>query len=241
MGNRIPLQTQTWTCLHCGVACERPPTKGQKPKFCGAACRRQHTKVCEDCNTAFVRSDARWCARCRTVIAARPKATTLVQCAWCHALHAGITKFCSDSCRANSAANQGSQLKSQFRLAYEARDAAALLTLIEARVTKTPYGCWDWDRIKDGYPMARVAGKEVAIHRLVIELSLGQPLGSQAAHHICANSACVNPEHLQPVTFRENTAEMMARHAYLNRISELEEALRTASPNHPVLNVVPVR
>lgn len=67
------------------------------------------------------------------------------------------------------------------------------------------------------------------------------PLQTQTWTCLHCGVACVNPEHLQPVTFRENTAEMMARHAYLNRISELEEALRTASPNHPVLNVVPVR
>lgn len=28
-----------WTCAECGVACERPATKGQRPKYC-ATCRR---------------------------------------------------------------------------------------------------------------------------------------------------------------------------------------------------------
>lgn len=27
-----------WTCQVCGVSCERPPTKGQRPKYCGKAC-----------------------------------------------------------------------------------------------------------------------------------------------------------------------------------------------------------
>ena len=67
------------------------------------------------------------------------------------------------------------------------------------------------------------------------------PLGSQAAHHICANTKCVNPEHLQPVTHRDNIAEMLARHSYLKRIAELEEAIKELAPNHEVLNRVPIQ
>ena len=79
------------------------------------------------------------------------------------------------------------------------------------------------------------------MHRLSLEAEHGASLGSQAAHHTCANARCVNPEHLQPVTHRENMAEMLARNSYLDRIAELEEVIRELAPNHEVLNRVPIR
>jgi hypothetical protein len=83
-----------------------------------------------------------------------------------------------------------------------------------------------------------VAGRK--IHRAILEAKLGAQLGTQYAHHMCANTACVNPDHLQPVTNRENIAEMLARNSYEQRIHELEEAIAELEPHHPVLNRVPV-
>lgn len=105
-------------------------------------------------------------------------------------------------------------------------------------------GCWTYSKPgKDGYPiytMALKTGKRKSyrLHRLVLEAKLGKQLGSQAAHHMCANSSCVNPEHLQPISFRENTAEMMQRNYYVTRIRELEVALAALSPDHSLLNEI---
>lgn len=245
MSDHISISVERWNCARCGVQCERNPTKGQKPKYCSSKCRVGSMKSCEECGTARVRHDARWCSPCKDIVATRPKPSkraTLVQCAWCHALHAGINRLCSDECRTSSAAHQASGLKSEFRLAYEAGDSRGMLALIEQRATKDDDGCWSWPRLnRDGYPFVRIGKKGLMIHRLVIELTNGQPLGSQAAHHRCANTACVNPEHLQPVSFRENTAEMLTRHTYLTRIKELEAALAEFSPTHDLLKVIPVR
>jgi hypothetical protein len=57
---------------------------------------------------------------------------------------------------------------------------------------------------------------------------------------MCANSACVNPDHLQPVTHRENVAEMMARQSLLARIRELEARLAEVAPGDPLLDVIDV-
>lgn len=46
--------------------------------------------------------------------------------------------------------------------------------------------------------------------------------------------------HLEPVTHRDNTAEMLARHSYLARIAELEEALASIDAGHPLLQVIRV-
>jgi len=102
-------------------------------------------------------------------------------------------------------------------------------------------GCWvSKRRGKDGYPIYQMAlkggkSKQYRLHRIALEAKLGKPLGKQAAHHMCANSSCINPDHLQPISFRENTAEMMQRNYYIERIKELEAALLPAAPTHPLL------
>jgi hypothetical protein len=42
------------------------------------------------------------------------------------------------------------------------------------------------------------------------------------------------------VTHRDNNAEMMARNSYVNRIAELEQALRELNPDHALLGVIEV-
>lgn len=66
----------------------------------------------------------------------------------------------------------------------------------------------------------------------------GSPLGTQQSHHVCANTMCVNPEHLQAATHVENIAEMKARRSYEARIAELEAALMDIDPEHPLLDRV---
>jgi len=92
--------------------------------------------------------------------------------------------------------------------------------------------------VKDAYPAVTVAGRVRAVHRLVLEAHLGASLGTQPAHHICANSVCVNPLHLQAVTHRENVAEMLARTYLVRRIGELEAALALVAPHHTLLTEV---
>lgn len=98
-----------------------------------------------------------------------------------------------------------------------------------------PQGCWNWPNLTEsGYAKNK-------LYRRVLEAKIGKSLGSQAAHHMCANSACVNPEHLQPVTHYDNVAEMLARHSYIKRIRDLESALKELDPEHPLLKVAELK
>lgn len=74
----------------------------------------------------------------------------------------------------------------------------------------------------------------------MLEAKLDAPLGTQAAHHVCANSKCINPEHLVPATNAANIAEMKARASYIARIDELEAALAQIAPSHELLRAAPV-
>jgi len=107
-----------------------------------------------------------------------------------------------------------------------------------ARVEVLESGCWQWLGALGGrgYPRIYVTGGHLPVHRLALEASIAKRLDRAThAHHKCANVKCVRPDHLQAVTHQQNLAEMLARHAYLARIKELERALTEIDPQHPVL------
>lgn len=66
--------------------------------------------------------------------------------------------------------------------------------------------------------------------------ALGEIIPShKPVHHKCAEPLCFNPIHLQVVQPHENTAEMLERRYYLQRIADLETALRLVAPSHPLV------
>lgn len=125
-------------------------------------------------------------------------------------------------------------------VALDKGDNVAAIAAIKDKTVVSESGCWEWQQRvnKEGYPSVNIrkTRRGVMVHRLVCELTYGA-LGIQAAHHKCANTICVNPDHLQPISYRENTAEMMQRNYYVNRILELEDALASVAPNHPAIQV----
>jgi len=160
---------------------------------------------------------------------------------------AGKGKDCSDrrycdDCLPGKAPDN----RSPLRAAVEDRNYGIVVDLVFQQVKVDDSGCWIWPKAnKKNYPVfgwskakSLRPGTARGVHRAVLEAKHGGDLGSQHAHHICANSMCVNPDHLQPVTHRENLAEMLARQSYLKRIRELEAALGLVAPDHPLLNTV---
>lgn len=67
--------------------------------------------------------------------------------------------------------------------------------------------CWQWTagKDKDGYGQFKVDGRSLRAHRVSCEIS-GSPVptGLQV-DHMCHNTSCVKPEHLQIVTNKQNT------------------------------------
>lgn len=73
-------------------------------------------------------------------------------------------------------------------------------------------GCWTWiGQVKsDGYGKFGAQGRTWIAHRYAFELLVG-PIGEDETgtpyvlDHLCRNTRCVNPAHLDPVTTKVNT------------------------------------
>lgn len=77
---------------------------------------------------------------------------------------------------------------------------------VERRVHLDESGCWVWwgARQKFGYGNVKVNKKHWRVHRLAYELLRGPVPEGLVLHHTCGNKPCCNPDHLEPVTQREN-------------------------------------
>jgi len=66
--------------------------------------------------------------------------------------------------------------------------------------------CWTWlgPLGETGYPYGTHEGRVRRMHRVVYELLVGPIPDGLQLDHLCRNRSCVNPEHLEPVTGREN-------------------------------------
>lgn len=69
-------------------------------------------------------------------------------------------------------------------------------------------GCWLWIRSgtghNDNYGKIRIKGRELKAHRVSYELLRGPIPPGLTLDHLCRTTRCVNPDHLEIVTLREN-------------------------------------
>lgn len=75
-----------------------------------------------------------------------------------------------------------------------------------AKIT-THADCWLWTGGKDhkGYGQIKIDGKQARAHRASFEFFRGAIPEGKQLDHLCRNRACIRPDHLEPVTPRENT------------------------------------
>jgi hypothetical protein len=67
-------------------------------------------------------------------------------------------------------------------------------------------GCWEWNKSlsKQGYGTFTANNKRYRAHRATYMALVGDIPEGLVLDHLCRNTRCVNPEHLEPVTQREN-------------------------------------
>lgn len=72
-------------------------------------------------------------------------------------------------------------------------------------IIDTSTGCWLWQRAtRYGYGHKKVGGKDWRAHRWYYEQVNGPVPAGLQLDHLCRVRACVNPDHLEPVTQTEN-------------------------------------
>ena len=84
--------------------------------------------------------------------------------------------------------------------------------------TEDPTGCWTWTagKLARGYGQFACKGfptKTVGAHRWSYRELVGPVPDGYELDHLCRNTACVNPAHLEPVTAKENVLRGMGRSA----------------------------
>lgn len=78
---------------------------------------------------------------------------------------------------------------------------------IKDRVHITDSGCWEWQRHRSQAGYGRVGLADFStdyVHIIAYTLVVGPVPDGLELDHLCRNRACCNPDHLEPVTHREN-------------------------------------
>lgn len=113
-------------------------------------------------------------------------------------------------------------------------------TPIEVRfwksVTKTG-SCWNWTGNTYGigsgrnYGKLNVNGRQTRAHRFSYELAKGPIPDGLVIDHLCMNTLCVNPSHLEAVTTQENTRRWNATITHCKHGHPFDEANTHWTPN----------
>ena len=74
-----------------------------------------------------------------------------------------------------------------------------------SKVRKGP-GCWEWKAAtSNGYGNIQRDGKACYAHRVAFEMRHGKIPAGKQIDHLCRNTQCVRPSHMEAVSPRENT------------------------------------
>ena len=109
-----------------------------------------------------------------------------------------------------------------------------------SKVAVRSSGCWEWQgcRNPDGYGKFGESGTVVLAHRFSHEIHVGPIHVGKVIDHLCRNPACVNPEHLEVVTHRENcrrgiAGDRMKARAHCPQGHEYTEENTYVNPGRP--------
>lgn len=79
--------------------------------------------------------------------------------------------------------------------------------------TITPEGCWVWrgGTAHFGYGQISFRGRTINTHRLAYEAWVGPIPEGYVVRHRCDNPPCINPDHLETGTYRDNAQDREVR------------------------------
>lgn len=97
--------------------------------------------------------------------------------------------------------------------------------ILDKIIPVTESGCWIWmaSHYRDGYGCINFNGKNCAAHRATWTIINGPIPEDRQLDHLCRVRSCVNPNHLELVTQKENILRGTSRSAI--------NAVKTQCPN----------
>jgi len=107
-----------------------------------------------------------------------------------------------------------------------------------SKVNKTSGGCWLWTGLlREGYGRFYVEGKTLTAHRvswLIADRIIPEGL---VLRHKCLNKNCVNPDHLETGTQKENCEDRIRDGTFYRKLTEeqVKEILRRSTENQRLL------
>jgi len=135
--------------------------------------------------------------------------------------------------------NAGAERKE--RTTWDLPPGTPLIARLWHKSVYMPSRCYEWRGVKnsDGYGHLNVDGRYERTHRAAYKLLVGPIPDGLQLDHLCRNRACWNPQHLEPVTSRENTmrsnqslASANAKKTHCKRGHELAGANLILRPGH---------
>jgi hypothetical protein len=82
---------------------------------------------------------------------------------------------------------------------------------IEYEINNECWECISHTKDKDGYVKVRRNGKHMRAHRYLFELYKGNIPEGMLIRHKCDNPRCINPDHLETGTQKDNVHDMVKR------------------------------
>jgi hypothetical protein len=95
----------------------------------------------------------------------------------------------------------------RFKGTTDALVRPSFMERVASKIEVTDAGCWEWTAYRNHSGYGQIGrGRRVALaHRAVYEELVGPIEEGLQLDHLCRNTRCCNPSHLEPVTPRENT------------------------------------
>jgi hypothetical protein len=92
--------------------------------------------------------------------------------------------------------------------------------------------CWSWTGGTNGrYGQMQYGGSPKMAHRISYELMVGEIPTGMVIDHLCRNTLCVNPDHLEPVTQKINIERSIR---IPSRYGEYRRSMTHCKRGHPL-------